>query len=135
MKITTTQYANLLLEAFGTSDKNDQKTLVKGIAKLIRQNRDITKLDDIENSYKLFKKRNSGQIEGIVYTANELSNNELTSIQKAIAIKKDILDKSISLKNEINSDIKGGFVVKFENEILDGSLDSKIDRIKKALVS
>jgi ATP synthase F1 delta subunit len=135
MKITNEQYAKLLYEALKTSSENERKTLIKGVADLIKQNGDISKLSDIENRYRIIKQKESGQLEGVVYSANKLEEKELQEITKAVATKKDISEKLISLKNEINPDLKGGFIVRFENEILDGSLDSKINKVKQALAS
>ncbi len=135
MKLTSEQYAKLLYEASKTSNESEKKALIKGVAKLIKQNGAIAKLADIETRYQIIKKRNSGKLEGIVYTANKLDEKELSSIRREIASKKNISNKLISLKNEIDSEMKGGFVAKFENEILDGSLDNKIKKIKQALTS
>lgn len=134
MKITNDQYAKLLYEISKTSDEKERVILIKGVANLMKKNGDVAKLNNIEIRYQTIKQKSSGQLEGIVYTANKLEEKELDAIQKAIAVQKDISNKLISLKNEINSDLKGGFVVKFENEILDGSLEGKINRVKKALV-
>lgn len=135
MKVTNEQYAKLLYEVLKTSKESERKALIKGVADLIRQNGDIAKLNDIETRYQIIKKKNSGELEGVVYTTQKLNGKELTNIQNAIAIRKDIPNKLISLKNEINLDLKGGFIVKFENEIYDGSLDNKIRKVKEALMN
>lgn len=134
MKITNDQYAKLLYEISKTSDEKERVILIKGVANLMKKNGDVSKLSNIEIRYQTIKQKSSGQLKGVVYTANKLEEKELDAIQKAIAVQKDISNKLISLKNEINLDLKGGFVVKFENEILDGSLEGKINRVKKALV-
>jgi len=134
MKITNDQYAKLLYEISKTSDEKERAILIKGAANLMKKNGDVAKLNNIEIRYQTIKQKSSGQLEGIVYTANKLEEKELDAIRKAIAVQKDISNKLISLKNEINPDLKGGFVVKFENEILDGSLEGKINRVKKSLV-
>lgn len=135
MKVSIEQYTKLLFEAFKTSDKNERNALVKGVADLIKQNGDIAKLNSIETQYQAMKRKDSGQLEGKVYSAKKLDKSQLEKIQRSVATKKGISSKLVILKNEIDSEMKGGFIVKFENEILDGSLDSKILRVKKALMS
>ncbi|GEM_PF-337619 len=134
MKATSEQYAKLLHEAFKTSSENERKALIKGIATLIKQNGATAKMADIEARYQIIKKRESGKLEGVICSAWKLEEKELKEIQQAIAVKKDVSKKLINLKNEIDDNLKGGFIVKFENEIYDGSLDSRINRVKKALV-
>jgi len=133
MKVTNEQYAKLLYEA-SKADESERKKLLKGVAGLIKENGDINKIGDIENRYLSLKKKYSGEMEGVVYSVRKLDENQLGKIKKAVAENKGISSKLIVLKNEIDPEMKGGFVVKFENEILDGSLDNKITRVKKALV-
>lgn len=135
MKVTNDQYAKLLFEAYKTSDEKERQALVKGVAKLIRENGDQGKLGDIENRYSVIKKKESGQLEGIVYTAKKIDSDKIEKIKKAIATEKGLSSKLIELKNEVDSGIKGGFVVKFDNEIYDGSLNNRIAKVKNALVS
>jgi F-type H+-transporting ATPase subunit delta len=134
MKVTNDQYAKLLFEAHETSDDKERRALLKGIANLIKENGDQAKLGDIESRYYIIRKRESGQLEGTVYTAKKITGDVTDKIRKAIAKEKEISAKLIELKNEVDSEMKGGFIVKFDNEIYDGSLDNKIAKVKKALV-
>jgi F-type H+-transporting ATPase subunit delta len=134
MRLTIDQYAKLIHEADKTTDEKDKKTLIKGIAGIIKKNRDFKKFDKIEARYKTLKKKESGLLEGVVYTKIKLEKDQLAEIKKAVAKEKDISENSIKLENRVDLSLKGGFVVKLENEIFDGSLDGKIRRIKEALI-
>ncbi len=134
MKITAEQYAKLLYEAFSSPDKKEQNSLIKGIAKLIKKSRKNSILGNIENRYLAIKKKKSGHLEGIVYSVKKMEIDQLKDLKKAISVKKDIPEKSIELENRVDPRLIGGFIVKFENEIFDGSLVSKIARVKKALI-
>ncbi|MCK5081149.1 MAG: F0F1 ATP synthase subunit delta [Candidatus Moranbacteria bacterium] len=134
MKVSSDQYAKLLYEASKTSKESEKKALLKGVADLIRQNGDVAKLNSIEMHYRIIEKKDLGQLEGLVYSAKRLDESQMGKIQRAVATQKNIANKLIVLKNEVDLEMKGGFIVKFENEILDGSLDSKIARVREALV-
>jgi F-type H+-transporting ATPase subunit delta len=134
MKITVDQYAKLLYEAEKTTDEKEKKTLLKGVVDLIKRNRDSRKLDKIENRFRILRKKESGLWEGMVISKRKLEDKQLEQIKKAIAGNKDISEKSIDLINTVDSELKGGLVIKLENEIFDGSIDGKIRRIKEALV-
>jgi len=143
MRLTIDQYAKLIHEANKTINEKDKKTLIKGIAWLIKKNRDFKKFDKIETRYITLKKKESGLLEGIVYTKSKLEKEHFIQIKKAISKRKDIshldeleakrADNLLKLENRVDSKLKGGFVIKLENEIFDGSLDNKIRRIKDAL--
>jgi F-type H+-transporting ATPase subunit delta len=133
MKITVDQYAKLLYEAEKTTDKKEKKALLKGVADLIKKNRDIRKMDKIENRFKILRKKESGLWEGEIVSRRKLEDKQVEAVKKAIAKEKDISEKSIELINTVDSELKGGLVIKLENEILDGSIDGKIRRIKEAL--
>jgi F-type H+-transporting ATPase subunit delta len=134
MKITVDQYAKLLYEAEKTTDEKEKKTLLKGVVDLIKRNRDSRKLDKIENRFRILRKKESGLWEGMVISKRKLEDKQLEQIKKAIAGNKDISEKSIDLINTVDSELKGGLLIKLENEIFDGSIDGKIRRIKEVLV-
>ena len=75
------------------------------------------------------RSRGKGDVVGLKFIFEDKNGKSYVSEDKNIS------NKLISLKNEIDSEMKGGFVAKFENEILDGSLDNKIKKIKQALTS
>ena len=45
-----------------------------------------------------------------------------------------ILNKKIELKNTISNDIIGGFVLKYKDKIIDGSIKTKLEKIEKQLI-
>jgi F-type H+-transporting ATPase subunit delta len=134
MRITNDQYAKLLYEVFSSSNEKEKNSLLTGIAESIKDNRKQASLNNIENRYQAIKKKKSGQLSGIVYTVKKIDQQQISDIRKAIASKKDISEKLIELENRVDSELLGGFVVKFENEVFDGSLKNRVGKIKQALV-
>lgn len=134
MRITNDQYAKLLYEAFSSSNEKEKEALLIGIAESIKENRKQASLNNIENRYQAIKKKKSGQLEGVVYSDEKMDKSQLESIKKAIAERKDISENLIELEDRVDSELLGGFVVKFENEIFDGSLKNRVDKIKQALI-
>jgi len=134
MKITVNQYAKLLHEADKIADEKEKKALLKGVVDLIKRNRDVRRLDKIENRFKILRKKESGLLEGAVVSKRKLKDSQLEAIKEAIVKEKDISNKSIELINTVDPELRGGLVIRLENEVFDGSLDGKIRRIKEALV-
>jgi F-type H+-transporting ATPase subunit delta len=134
MRITNDQYAKLLYEVFSSSNEKEKNSLLTGIAESIKDNRKQASLNNIENRYQAIKKKKSGQLSGIVYTVKKIDQQQISDIRKAIASKKDISEKLIELENRVDSELLGGFVVKFENEVFDGSLKNRVGKIKQALI-
>ncbi len=135
MRITNDQYARLLYEAFSSSNEKEKNSLVAGIVKSIKDNRKQASLNNIENQYKVIKKKKSGELKGVVYTVKLVDQKQISSIKKVIASKKDIPEKSIELENRVDPGLMGGFIVRFDNEVFDGSLKNRFDKIKQALIN
>lgn len=134
MRITIDQYAKLIYEADKTADDKERKVLLKGVADLIKRNRDARKMDKIENRFRILRKKESGLWEGVVFSKRKLGDRQLEAVKKAIAKEKDISEKSVELINTVNPELKGGLVIKLENEVFDGSLDNKIRKVREALM-
>lgn len=70
-------------------------------------------------------------VEVVALTAIPMSDVHYSSMKNKLEEK---FKKSVSLKNEISSEIIGGVVLKFGDSIIDGSVKTKLDLMKKQLI-
>lgn len=132
MKITLKQYAKFLLETRESSQK-EQVLLIKGLADFIRSNRDIRKLDQISLFFQelVDQKESIKRIE--VISRGKLEEEKIEKL-KIFFAKRFLTDKKkLIVNNCIKPEIMGGIIIKIGNEIWDGSIFSKINRIKQAI--
>lgn len=69
--------------------------------------------------------------EGIVYSAFELSQEDIDKIEKAISLKEE---KKVKLRVVIDETLIGGIKVEIDNHIYDDSLSYKLESLKKELL-
>ncbi|MFO7806857.1 MAG: F0F1 ATP synthase subunit delta [Candidatus Moraniibacteriota bacterium] len=133
MKITSKQYAKFLSDISRRKDE-EQDVLLKKIAKVIKKNRDEKKVKEIEKIFNDIEKRESGILEAIVYSGEKLNKDQLDVIKEKLAKKKNVSKNKVEISNVLDKRIKGGLLIKAENEIFDGTLDGKLKQLRKALV-
>lgn len=74
-------------------------------------------------------------MDAAVYSREKMSDDQMMKIKESIAKKKNIAPENVHLANQVDEDIKGGLLIRVENEIFDGTLKSKLERMKKAVTS
>ena len=73
-----------------------------------------------------------GIAKSIVESARPLSEEEKATISKVFAAK--VGKKDLEIQNKVNSDILGGIKVRIGNRIYDGTLQGKLERLRRKLV-
>lgn len=133
MKITIRQYAQLLLALEKETGEKIGEKEIKKMAFFIRKNKDVKKIDKIFKKYQQLKKEENGMKEAVVFSREKLSDEKIEEIKRVIAEKKSVKVGKINISNEIDGSIGGGLIIRIENEIWDGSLKAKMEKIKNAL--
>lgn len=131
MKITSQQYAKTLLEL--TDNKSQDEVLI-----VIKKFVEKLKADgQLKNSGKIMKKftelydAKHGIVSAEVTSREELSKNALAEITEYVKKKYD--GNTVEIRNIVDSKIKGGIVVRVGDEILDGSIESQLKKLKNIL--
>lgn len=134
MKIQPTDYAQLaqfILEE--TRGEEQQKKEVANLAKLIVQNNDQVKFDVIVEQLELLEKKTRGVVNVKISSAKELSNSQEREIVEMVIEKNGVTEELIELEKEIDSSLIGGIDIQIDNQIIVGSLKSKLDKLANAL--
>lgn len=133
MKITAKQYARSLFEEIkDLEEAKEQNKIIRNFASVLVKNNHVSYLPQILRKFKQIWNQEKGIVEAEVISARELNKEAQKEIEKFIQSKNG--KKSIETNYEINSEIKGGFVVKMEDKILDASLKSRIWDLRNILV-
>ena len=75
--------------------------------------------------------RQRGEVEGTVESARPLGASELASLEAALGRR---LGKVVRLKNEVRAGLIGGVRVIVDSRMLDGSLQGRLDGLRKRMV-
>lgn len=95
------------------------------------EERDLKYLGQIVQSLEHAFYQRSDQVKVHVVSTGQLSEATADRIQEVV---KSVTSRKADFSSEVNADILGGLTLRVGNTILDGSLSSKLARIRQSLV-
>ena len=90
----------------------------------------MSAIENIKESYKNLLNDKNNILEGTVVTAVSLSEQEIKDLEKNLSIK---YNKNVTLNNVVDETILGGVLVKLGNEEIDGTVKTRLAKIKNQL--
>lgn len=133
MKISARQYAQTLYDLTDGKSKAEIQKSVADFARYIYKSRKLRLADKIVEQFAKIYNQNNGIVEATAVSRKKLGENELQKIEHFV--KEKCVAKKVELKNMIDENIGGGFVLKVGDEVMDGSVRGKLSDLKKALSS
>ena len=85
---------------------------------------------NIQESYKNLLNDKNNILEGTVITAVALNEKEIKDLEKNLSTK---YNKNVTLTNVVDETILGGVLVKLGNEEIDGTIRTRLSKMKKQL--
>lgn len=132
MKISIKQYTQALYDLTLDKSEADVKIVVeKFVKELVKSNQIKSAPKIIERFEKIYNKNNE-IIEASVTSATELDKPQMEKIEKYLADKYKA--RKVILSNEVRPEIKGGIILRVEDEIVDGSVVNRLRGLKIKLV-
>tara|TARA_B100000029_G_scaffold233937_1_gene231218 strand:+ start:208 stop:747 length:540 start_codon:yes stop_codon:yes gene_type:complete len=95
-------------------------------------NIDFNHLDLINGKYQKLMKDSTGYLNVMAVTVNQLSESELSDLKDSINLK---VNNNISISNVVDNTILGGIKLKVGNTLIDGSLSTKLKKLKQSMVN
>jgi F0F1-type ATP synthase delta subunit len=126
MKPTPQIYAQTLISS--VNEKN-LKTLAQSFWYKLQKNKQYRDLSKILSELDEQSAKNNGKILAKIDTKKELTETELQTLKEKLEKKYNM---PVILKNIIGKNITG-MIIKVDNQILDLSLENKVNRLKKIL--
>ncbi|MFA6106387.1 MAG: ATP synthase F1 subunit delta [Patescibacteria group bacterium] len=131
MRISAKQYATGLYEAVREKKDGEIKAVVKKFIAVLAKNNDFKKAKDvIRNLDKIFRIE-EGILEAEIISANPLKKDVMKDLKEYILEMSGA--KKLEIKESLDEKILGGVIIKYEDKIVDGSLRSKLFRLKMDL--
>ena len=90
----------------------------------------ISVIENIQESYKSLLNDKNNILEGTAITAVALNEKEIKDLEKNLSTK---YNKNVTLTNVVDETILGGVLVKLGNEEIDGTIRTRLSRMKKQL--
>lgn len=132
MKITAKQYALSLFGSIDGKKEKDAGEIIKKFFQSLVRNNQTALLDKILKQFVDIWNKKRGIVEAEVTSAKELDKNTIKLLNDYMA---DLAKaKEIVLKQVVDKDILGGAVIRYEDQVLDGSLKTRIKDLKEQMV-
>lgn len=106
--------------------------LTKNFLSLLLENQRLSDLTSIVNSFEELYRKELGQVLCTVTSAVDLTNAQRKLVEEAISTR--MKGKKLVVSYDVSSSILGGLLVKVEDQVLDYSVNSKVDRLKAQLL-
>ena len=110
--------------------KNQLSNSMNNFLKLVIDKDRISAIENMKESYKSLLNDKNNILEGTAITAVELSEKEIKDLEKNLSIK---YNKNVTLNNIVDETILGGVLVKLGNEEIDGTVRTRLSKMKKQL--
>lgn len=132
MKVSNRQYAVSLYEMTRDAKNKDQiKEVIKNFIAFLVKNNNLNKVNGIIEEFNRIWVKETGVIDATVLSATKLDKESLENLEKfAISVSGA---KEVIIDNQINKEVLAGFILKVGDQILDGSMKTKIKELKEQL--
>lgn len=129
MKITPKQYAKSLLEAVA-ENSGKEKIYLDNFLKIIGANNDEKNLPRIIEEFKKISEAEFGVKEVAAISAIALSDEVKGQIIKKM---ENVFKAKIKLSEKVDPKILGGLILQVEDEVLDASVITALNKLKRSL--
>lgn len=126
--VKTSQKREVVQQIFG--DKIDALSL--NFLNMVIQNRREMYLKDISRNFLAICRKDQGILSAVLTSASEMEEEGKGRLIEMLA---KSFDSKIELKEVIDEDLIGGFIIRVEDQQLDASVANQLNQIKRELLS
>lgn len=131
MKISVQQYARALYDSVCGKTEKEIKAVLKEFVCLLGRNRELNKVEEIIRVFNEIWDKESSEVQAILLSARELGPTARELVTHYLKEKTGA--KKINLNEETDKKLLGGFVLKYSNKVLDGSLRTSLENLKNKI--
>ena len=132
MKITPKQCAESLYQAVVGKKDSEVKIAVENFVKVLINNNNISKTDEIIKQFVNVWNREQGIVEAEVVSAKKL-DKKIVKLLHSYIVKLSGARK-VLLRQEVDKDVLGGVMIKYKDRVLDGSLRMRLGELRRRMV-
>lgn len=131
MKISVLQYAVSLYESVVDKSESEVKDILKNFVVLLDRQHDLNKEAEIINAFADLWSQENGEVMASLISARRITDDTRELIINYLKNKSGA--SQIILDETEDKNLLGGFVLKYNNKVLDGSLKSSLESLRSQL--
>lgn len=131
MKISVQQYARSLYDEVSGKTEKELKTALHNFVALLGKHRELNRAEEIIKAFQEIWDTEHGEVVATLISARELGPTARETILNYLKDKAGA--KKISLTEEIDKKLLGGFLIRYNNKIIDGSLRTRLAELKNKI--
>ncbi len=130
MKITSQQYAQALMDAVNETNPKDYDKVLDNFVKILSQNNDLAKYEEIEAAFRKLKLSAEGIKEAEITIAKDIEINHaiIKELNQAVGNK-------LEIKKKVDESLIGGVVVRVDDTLIDASVKTQLSNLNNSLKS
>jgi len=133
MKISVSQYARGLYESVSGQAEPEIRAAIKNFVAILGRQRDWNKAGDIIAAFQELWDKEHGEL-----AAELTSARELKPAAKELIIgylKEQTAAKKINLREGIDKNLIGGFILRYNSLVVDGSLKNSLEELRNKITN
>jgi F-type H+-transporting ATPase subunit delta len=131
MKISNKQFARALYESVKDKKKSEVKTILQNFVVLLHREGAMSRAEQIMKEFVGLFNKEEGIVSAQVKSLNKLDKKSRTQVEKFV--QELTKSKTVELSEEEDKTVLGGLVIKYGDKILDGSLRTRVGRLRAEL--
>lgn len=128
MKISAKQYAQGLYDLVAGKSEDDVAKVLRSFVGILARDRELNKEREIIDAFSEIWNKEDKELVANVTTPRELTGESRNTIIEYL--KKRTSSDKVALNENIDESLLGGFILKYESRILDGSLKTNLADLK-----
>ena len=126
-RVSRLQFAQALVEVFGESLESDHANFIR----LLVQARRLSLTRAIFSLFQDYQAQAQNMISVEVASAYPLDDEQQSRIRQALERK---TNKTIKIESRVDESLLGGAIVRFGDQVIDGSIQSKLEKLSAELM-
>lgn len=131
MKISVLQYAVSLYESVIDKTESEAQDILKNFVALLGRQHDLNKEAEIIKAFSDLWSSKNGEVNASLVSAHPVTDSTRTLIVNYLKDKSGA--QQVILDEMEDKNLLGGFILKYNNKVLDGSLKSGLESLKTKL--
>ncbi len=132
MNLKPKQYAQAFYEALKGKDEKQIRNIIDNFARVLVNNQDTTKKSKIIEKFNDIWNQENNITEARVITSVNVDKGILEALNSYISQKTQA--NKVKIENQLNKDMLGGVIIRYEDKIIDASLKSRVKELKNKLI-